>query len=136
MYIRYFWQGNHQIYGRTQCTYTIVANPIQNTDKSRSSQLLQKIGALHSSRQMVIRLCSSLRLARTVRAHRTLPYVRKCPARNTVYTSICLTGVILYAFANPNDGYRHTTRSSFLQCRGYDYVQATTPQTTYTHTWI
>ena len=30
-------------------------------------------------------------------------------------------------------GYRHTVRSSLVHCRGYDYVQATTPQTTYTH---
>jgi len=27
VYIRYFWQGNHQIYGHIQCIYTILANP-------------------------------------------------------------------------------------------------------------
>ena len=27
MYIRYFWQGDHQIYGHIQCIYTVLANP-------------------------------------------------------------------------------------------------------------
>jgi hypothetical protein len=27
VYIRYFWQGNHQIYGHTRCIYTVLANP-------------------------------------------------------------------------------------------------------------
>jgi hypothetical protein len=27
VYVRYFWQGNHQIYGHIQCTYTVQANP-------------------------------------------------------------------------------------------------------------
>ena len=27
VYIRYFWQGNHQIYGHIQCIYTVLANP-------------------------------------------------------------------------------------------------------------
>ena len=27
VYIRYFWQGNHQIYGNTRCIYTVLANP-------------------------------------------------------------------------------------------------------------
>jgi len=26
-YIRYFWQGNHQIYGHIRCIYTVLANP-------------------------------------------------------------------------------------------------------------
>jgi hypothetical protein len=26
--IRYFWQGNHQIYGHTRCNYTDLANPM------------------------------------------------------------------------------------------------------------
>jgi len=25
--IRYFWQGNHQIYGHIKCIYTVLANP-------------------------------------------------------------------------------------------------------------
>jgi hypothetical protein len=25
--IRYFWQGNHQIYGHIRCIYTVLANP-------------------------------------------------------------------------------------------------------------
>jgi len=27
MYIRYYWQGNHQIYGHIRCIYTVLANP-------------------------------------------------------------------------------------------------------------
>jgi hypothetical protein len=27
VYIRYFWQGNHQMYGRIRCIYTVLANP-------------------------------------------------------------------------------------------------------------
>ena len=27
VYIQYFWQGNHQIYGHIWCIYTVVANP-------------------------------------------------------------------------------------------------------------
>jgi len=26
--IRYFWQGNHHIYGHIRCIYTVLANPI------------------------------------------------------------------------------------------------------------
>jgi len=29
VYIRYFWQGNHQIYGHIRCIYTVLANPIK-----------------------------------------------------------------------------------------------------------
>jgi len=28
VYIRYFWQGNHQKYGYIRCIYTVLANPI------------------------------------------------------------------------------------------------------------
>jgi hypothetical protein len=28
VYVRYFWQGNHQIYGHIRCIYTVLANPI------------------------------------------------------------------------------------------------------------
>jgi hypothetical protein len=27
VYIRYFWQGYHQIYGHIRCIYTVLANP-------------------------------------------------------------------------------------------------------------
>ena len=30
MYIWYFWQGNHQIYGHIRCVYTVLANPTHN----------------------------------------------------------------------------------------------------------
>jgi len=29
VYIRYFWLGNHQIYGHIRCIYTVLANPNQ-----------------------------------------------------------------------------------------------------------
>jgi len=29
--IRYFWQGNHQIYGHIRCIYTVLANPTHKT---------------------------------------------------------------------------------------------------------
>jgi len=28
VYIRYFWQGHHQIYGHIRCIYTVLANPM------------------------------------------------------------------------------------------------------------
>jgi hypothetical protein len=28
VYIRWFWQGNHQIYGHIRCIYTVLANPM------------------------------------------------------------------------------------------------------------
>jgi len=31
VYIRYFWQGNHQIYGHIRCVHTVLANPIYMT---------------------------------------------------------------------------------------------------------
>jgi hypothetical protein len=27
VHARYFWQGNHQIYGHKRCIYTVLANP-------------------------------------------------------------------------------------------------------------
>ena len=27
VYMRYFWQGNHRIYGHIRCMYTVLANP-------------------------------------------------------------------------------------------------------------
>jgi hypothetical protein len=37
VYIRYFWQGNHQIYGHIRRTFTVLANP---TLAASSSQRL------------------------------------------------------------------------------------------------
>ena len=31
VHIRYFWQGNHQIYGHIRCIYTVLANPTLHT---------------------------------------------------------------------------------------------------------
>ena len=31
VYIRYFWQGKHQIYGLIGCVYTVLANPMHET---------------------------------------------------------------------------------------------------------
>jgi hypothetical protein len=30
VYIWYFWQGNHQMYGHIRCIYTVLANPNHN----------------------------------------------------------------------------------------------------------
>jgi hypothetical protein len=27
VYIRYFWQGNHQVYGHIRCEYMVLASP-------------------------------------------------------------------------------------------------------------
>ena len=40
VYIRYFWQRNHQIYGHTRCIYTVLANPINMLDGIRWSRVL------------------------------------------------------------------------------------------------
>jgi hypothetical protein len=37
VYTRYFWQGNHQIYGHIRCIHTVLANP--NHDLSLSANL-------------------------------------------------------------------------------------------------
>jgi len=34
VFIRYFWQGNHQIHGHIRCIYTVLANPIHLTTKT------------------------------------------------------------------------------------------------------
>ena len=31
VFLRYFWQGNHQIYGHIRCIYTVLANPKHNS---------------------------------------------------------------------------------------------------------
>jgi hypothetical protein len=31
VHIRYFWQGNHHIYGHIRCRYTVLANPVPCT---------------------------------------------------------------------------------------------------------
>ena len=34
VYIRYFWQGNHQLYGHTRCIYSVLANPTHTNTHS------------------------------------------------------------------------------------------------------
>jgi hypothetical protein len=31
VYIQYFWQGNHQIYGHVRCSYTVLASPMYDS---------------------------------------------------------------------------------------------------------
>jgi len=33
VYIRYFWQGNHLIYGHIRCIHTVLANPKHSTEQ-------------------------------------------------------------------------------------------------------
>jgi len=42
--IRYFWQGNHHVYGHIRCTYTVLADPI-----SVSEWGPKRIFAVHAS---------------------------------------------------------------------------------------
>jgi len=37
--IRYFWQGNHQIYGHIRCIYTVLANPMYEVMKDETTGL-------------------------------------------------------------------------------------------------
>jgi len=37
-YVRYFWQGNHQIYGHIGCIYTVLANT--KKDPTRAAPFL------------------------------------------------------------------------------------------------
>jgi len=50
VYIRYFWQGNHQIYrlklfiiilyGHIQCIYTVLANPVYESENAQGGPSL------------------------------------------------------------------------------------------------
>jgi len=42
VYIRYFWQGNHQIYGHIWCIYTVLANPT-HMHRTRANQALKMV---------------------------------------------------------------------------------------------
>ena len=48
MYIRYFWQGTHQIYGHIRCIYKVLANfiickcPFEATSEPRVDEVLEK----------------------------------------------------------------------------------------------
>ena len=35
VYIRYFWQGNHQIYGHIRCIYAVLANPTHSASERK-----------------------------------------------------------------------------------------------------
>ena len=43
--IRYFWQGNHQIYGHIRCIYTVLASPTNMVDNYVHLRFIQ---ALHT----------------------------------------------------------------------------------------
>jgi hypothetical protein len=53
VYIRYFWQGKHQIYGHIRCIYTVLANFIQTVH-------LRYIGILHPHLRTILTIASSL----------------------------------------------------------------------------
>ena len=54
VYIRYFWQGNHQLYGHTRCIYSVLANPTHTNTQ------------IHLHIHMHIRIHTYIGLARTV----------------------------------------------------------------------
>ena len=37
--IRYFWQGNHHIYGHIRYIYTVLANPTNERERAGASQM-------------------------------------------------------------------------------------------------
>jgi len=41
VYIRYFWQGNHQIYGHIQCIHTVLANPKNEANRHHVKILIR-----------------------------------------------------------------------------------------------
>ena len=40
VYIRYFWQGNYQIYGHIRCIYTVSANPTKRAWEKKGGKIL------------------------------------------------------------------------------------------------
>jgi len=44
--IRYFWQGNHQIYGHIRCIYTVLANPIYDCKIKEMTHLVQAVSCV------------------------------------------------------------------------------------------
>ena len=52
MYIRLFWQGNHNTHGHIRCVYTVLANPIYLVRRNTCQQMLHYMLTLHA-RQMV-----------------------------------------------------------------------------------
>jgi len=39
VFVRYFWQENHQIYGHIRCIYTVLAKPIHVTQAEENEQV-------------------------------------------------------------------------------------------------
>ena len=57
VYIRCFWQGNHQIYGHIRCIYTVLASPTytvlaKNKDENPDSASLCSLANPHTHIQM------------------------------------------------------------------------------------
>jgi hypothetical protein len=45
VYVRYFWQENHQIYGHIRCIYSILANPTHSpSENARGASQTQQQG--------------------------------------------------------------------------------------------
>ena len=42
VYIRYFWQGNHEMYGHIRCIYTVLANPKKCVSTGALKRLVQQ----------------------------------------------------------------------------------------------
>jgi len=53
--IRYFWQGNHHIYGHIRCIYTVLANPTHKAG-TRPVQKLEasQAGTVHMRKEAVL----------------------------------------------------------------------------------
>jgi len=57
VYIRYFWQGNHQIYGHIRCIYTVLANLIVTTSFVWRYSLVSCAVLLHGHNQPPVCVC-------------------------------------------------------------------------------
>jgi hypothetical protein len=61
VYVRYFWQGNYQIYGHIRCIYTVLANPIHTVFLAENSQNAGSYTVyIHCSSQPYVSGCQAL----------------------------------------------------------------------------
>jgi hypothetical protein len=95
VYERYFWQGNHQIYGHIRCIYMVLANPnhVVHTTFAHSHLHLSMMGSicqtLHNARShkhpSICQLCTPLN-------HTCTPVsVTLCTTHNHTCTSVSVT---------------------------------------------
>jgi hypothetical protein len=98
VYIRWFWQENHQIYGHIRCIYTVLANPHLYTPWAK-----------HLSRPKLCSSCfSPLTNTKCGIAH-TLPalHFRQCPGRSSRHRPHSKRTCIWFMVAHAFDSWWH-----------------------------